>query len=87
MAENAVSAYLDFLDSQREGAFAVLDSLNEEQVWQRPEPKEWCVGETLSHTVRFWDSFMPGLRFMWTAFGWYGRLRRERPYRVEIENV
>ena len=24
---------------------------------------------------------------MWRVFGWFGRLRRKRPYAVEIENV
>ena len=87
MAENIVEEYLDLLDAQREAAFAALDGLSEDQLWQRPAPKEWCIGEILSHTVRFLNSFLPALRFMWTFFGWFGRLRRERPYSVEIENV
>jgi len=87
MAENVIAEYLDLLDTQRKAVFAVLDGLSEEQIWQRPASKEWCVGEILSHTVRFLDSFLPGLRFMWRFFGWFGRLRRKRPYAVEIENV
>jgi hypothetical protein len=87
MAENVILEYLDLLDAQRKAVFAALDGLSEEQIWQRPAPKEWCVGEILSHTVRFLDSFLPGLRFMWRFFGWFGRLRRKRPYAVEIENV
>jgi hypothetical protein len=87
MADNIVSGYLDLLDSQREGVLAALEGLSEEKIWQRPAPKEWCIGEILSHTARFFDSFLPWLRLMWTLLGWYGRLRRQRPYRVEIENV
>jgi hypothetical protein len=87
MVENVIPEYLDLLDSQRKAVFAALDGLSEEQIWQRPALKEWCVGEILSHTVRFLGSFLPGLRFMWRYFGWFGRLRRKRPYAVEIENV
>ena len=87
MTDYIVNEYLALLDSQREAVFAALDGLSEEQIWQRPAPKEWSIGEILSHTVRFWGSFWPGLRLMWTAFGWFGRLRRHRPYATEIENV
>ena len=87
MAENIVAKYLDLLDAQRRVVFAVVDGLSEEQIWQRPVPKEWCIGEILSHTVRFFASFLPGLQLMWALFAWYGRLRRDHPYPVEIENV
>jgi hypothetical protein len=87
MADNIVADYLDLLDSQREIVLALLEGLSEEQIWQRPAPKEWCIGEILSHTARFFDSFLPALRLLWTLLGWYGRLRRKRPYRVQIENV
>jgi hypothetical protein len=87
MPENIIPEYLDLLDSQRITVFAALDGLREEEIWQRPAPKEWCMGEILSHTVQFFHSFLPGLRFIWTIVGWYGRLRRKRPYSVEIENV
>ena len=87
MTQTIIPDYLDLLDAQREAVFTSLDGLSEAQIWQRPDPKEWSIGEILSHTVRFLDSFLPGLRFMWTFFGWYGRLRRNRPYSVEIENV
>ena len=86
MTENVIPEYLDLLDVQRRTVFTALDGLSEAQIWQRPAPKEWCAGEILSHTVRFLDSFLPGLRFMWRFFGWFGRLRRERAYAIEIEN-
>ena len=86
MSEDLIQEHLDLLDAQRRAVFAALDGLSEEQIWQRPAPKDWCAGEILSHTVRFLDSFLPGLRFMWRFFGWFGRLRRKHPYAVEIEN-
>ena len=87
MGRNVVQDYLDLLDSQREAVFASVDGLTDEQIWQRPAPREWCVGEILSHTVRFFGSFLPGVEGMWALCGWVGRLRRHRPYGVEIENV
>jgi hypothetical protein len=87
MADTALQEYLDLLDSQRQAAFAALEGLDEEEIWQRPAPKEWCIGEILSHTVRFYDSFFPLFRFVWKVMAWYGRLHRKRPYRTEIDNV
>lgn len=87
MAQKIIEEYLDLLDHQCEAVFASLDGLREEQLWQRPAPREWCIGEILSHTARMLASFLPFLQVTWVLCGWYGRLRRNRPYRVEIDNV
>ncbi len=86
-ADSIVQDYLVLLDCQRVAIFASLDGLEEGQIWERPAPGEWCIGEILSHTVRFFACFLPGLQAIWLLCGWYGRLRRHRPYSVEIENV
>ncbi|HSJ58470.1 MAG TPA: DinB family protein, partial [Anaerolineae bacterium] len=87
MTASVVPQYLEMLDAQREAVLAVLDGLPEAHIWQRPAPKEWSVGEILSHTERFFSSFLPGLSLMWSMLGWYGRLRYGRPYKTQIENV
>ncbi len=87
MSQNIIPDFLDLLDTQREATFAALDGLSEEQIWQRPAPKEWCIGEILSHTVRLFDSLLPIFKIVWKLLGWYGRRRRQRPYSVEIDNV
>jgi len=84
---NVVSEYLGLMDAQRQAAFTALEGLSEAQIWQRPAPKEWCIGEILDHNVRLFESVLPGLKIAWALLGWYGRLRRKRPYPVEIENV
>ena len=85
--KDIIQQYLDLLDSQREVALATIEALTEEQIWQRPAAREWCIGEILDHNVRLFESMLPGLRMGWAALGWYGRLRRNRPYPVEIENI
>jgi hypothetical protein len=87
VTQNIIPGYLDLLDAQREATFAALDGLSEDQIWQRPAPKEWCIGEILSHTVRLFDSLLPIFKIVWKLLGWYGRRRRQRPYSVEIDNV
>jgi hypothetical protein len=87
MSQQIVADYLDLLDGQRLAVLAALDGLREEQIWQRPALKEWCIGEIFSHTLRFFDSFTPPLFFMWKRFEWWGQRRRHRPYKTEIENV
>ena len=84
---SVVYKYLDLLDSQRESSFAALEGLTASQLWQRPAPKEWSVGEILDHNYLLFASFLPVVRWMWKLMGWYGCLRRHRPYKTEIEDL
>ncbi|MFZ5820311.1 MAG: DinB family protein [Chloroflexota bacterium] len=85
--KNVIAEYLDLMDAQRKTAFASLEGLGEAHIWQRPAPKEWCIAEILDHNVRLFESILPGLQTAWALFAWYGRLRRNRPYPVVVENV
>jgi hypothetical protein len=84
---HVVTQYLDLLDTQRESAFAALDGLTDSQLWERPAPKEWSIGEILDHNDLLFASFLPMVRGMWNLFGWYGRLRRKRAYQTHIEDL
>jgi len=50
--QNIILTSLNLLAMQLEAAFAVLYSLMEKQIWQRPAPKEWRLGEILASTER-----------------------------------
>jgi hypothetical protein len=82
-----VNEYLDLLDSQREAAFAALDGLGESQLWQRPAPNEWSIGEILDHNYLLFASMYRVVKWIWKWNGWYARLRRKRPYKTEIEDL
>ena len=82
-----VYQYLELLDSQRESTFAVLEGLTDSQLWQRPAPKEWSIGEILDHNYLLIASFYPLLQWIWRLGGWYGRLRRDRSYKTGIEDL
>jgi hypothetical protein len=84
---SVVDSYLDLLDSQRETAFAALHGLDDAQLWQRPAPKEWCLGEMLDHNYLLIASFLPLARFSWNALHGWARKRRQRPYATQIEDV
>lgn len=79
--------YLSLMDAQRESNFAALDGLTDAQLWKRPAPKEWSIGEILDHNYLLFASFLPMVKWMWTLGAWYGRLRRKRSYKVEIEDL
>jgi hypothetical protein len=81
-----VQQYLDLLDSQREAAFAALDGLTEAQVWERPAPKEWCLGEILDHNYLLIASTFPYVRFAWKTQQRRAEKRRGRPYATQIED-
>jgi hypothetical protein len=84
---SVISRYLDLLDAQRESAFVALDGLTDSQLWQRPAPREWSIGEILDHNYLLFASVYPILNWMWNWNGWYGRLRRHRPYATGIEDL
>lgn len=79
--------YLDLMDSQRIAAFAALEGLSDSQLWQKPAPKEWSIGEILDHNMRLYDTFLPLVSGMWKWFRWYGERKRMRPYTIEVADV
>lgn len=87
MTTQTIQTYLNLMDSQRETVFAVLDGLTNAQLWERPAPKEWSIGEILDHNYLLMASSYPIVKFMWNQLGWYGRLKRNRPYATEIGDV
>lgn len=84
--DTILGQYLNLLDSQREATFAALDGLTEEQVWQRPTPKEWCLGEILDHNYLLIGSTLPYVKAAWKAQRRRAEKRRERPFQTEIED-
>lgn len=84
---SVVEAYLDLLDAQREAALSALEGIRDAQLWQRPAPKEWSIGEILDHNYLLIASMYPVVDGMWRWLGWYGRLRRKRAYKTEIGDV
>ena len=87
MTINVVASYLDLMDSQRESALTVLDGLTDSQLWERPAPKEWSIGEILDHNYLLFASTYPIVKWIWNLNSWYGHLRRERSYQTHIEDL
>ena len=67
---DVVSEYLNLLDAQRESVFAELDRLTDAQLWQRPAPKEWSIGEILDHNYLLFASTYPAVKWIWNINGW-----------------
>ncbi len=82
-----VQTYLNLLDSQRESVFSALEGLTDEQIWQRPAPNEWSIGEILDHNRVIFESTLQLFKINWALTSWYASLRRKRPYPVEIRDV
>ncbi len=83
---DVVKQYLDLLDSQRGAAFAALDGLTEAQIWQRPAPKEWCIGEILDHNYLLIASTFPYVKWAWKTQKRRAEKRRHQSYQIEIED-
>jgi len=60
-----VEKYLDLLDAQRESALSALEGITDSQLWQRPAPKEWSIGEILDHNYLLIASMYPIVERMW----------------------
>jgi len=81
-----LNAYLNRLDTQRESAIQSLEGLTSDQLWQRPEPGEWCIGEILNHTVLTTRSMFPLIRIAWRWFRWTSVVFKKRPFRTDMED-
>lgn len=84
MTQLVLPTYLDLLDTQRETALTAVADLTHEQIWQRPAPNEWCIGEILNHNHRLIASSVPYVRWAWRWFHQWGVQRRTRPYQTTI---
>jgi len=84
--EGAVAEYLELMDREREACFASLEGISREQLWWRPAAREWSIGQTLDHLRVFTASMVWPMRFTWAVELPWAKLRRNRPYQVEIEN-
>ena len=60
-----ISHYLDLLDRQCEAAFSALDGLTDEQIRQRPAPKEWNLGKITDHNYLPIASSYPLVKLAW----------------------
>ena len=85
--DDVVPRYLALMDSQREHAFAALNGIDDFQLWQRPVPKEWSIGEILNHIYLLTASFYPVVVWLWRLGNGYGQRRRNRSYQTEIEDL
>jgi hypothetical protein len=56
---DVISRYLDLMDSQRESAFGTLDGITNVQLWKRPAPRQWSIGEILAHNHLVFAPFLP----------------------------
>lgn len=81
-----VQDYLDLLDVQRESALSALEGMPHDQLWQRPEPKEWCIGEILNHNLRLFQTVFPLVKLAWRFTRWTGHLLKNRDYRTDIND-
>jgi hypothetical protein len=85
--DNIVSAYLDLLDLQREIVFDALQGLSDTQLWQRPTPKAWSIGEILYHNYLLFATTYPAVRLAWKYLHKRGERLRNRPYAAEIDDI
>jgi hypothetical protein len=84
--EGVVTAYLDLLDRQRKTASLALEGLTEDDIWQRPAPKDWSIGEILNHSYLVLASLLPFVRVAWRCLHWLGEWRRHQPYHTQVHD-
>jgi hypothetical protein len=85
--ELALQEYLDLLEDQVAEIYREISGLNQEELWRRPAPDEWSIGENLDHSRVIYSSLLPYFRWIWKAASPIARLFRDRPYAVRIDNV
>jgi hypothetical protein len=83
----AVARILEQMDKQRVELFSVLEVITGEQLWFRPSPGAWSIGENVDHLRTIYASMLPLFQAAWAVLHPLARLRRRMPYRVEIDNV
>jgi hypothetical protein len=83
----AVAAYLRLMHRQRDEIFAQFDVISEDDLWQRPGPHDWSIGENLDHLRVIYGRTLPLLKACWIVQRPFVPLLWRRPYDVAIDNV
>lgn len=82
-AAEAAGPLLELLrefEASEEEATAVASALTSSQLWWRPEPDRWSVGECLDHLVRTGEAYLEVIDEA-IAAGWEKRLTGRPPFR------
>lgn len=61
VAADQLRQLLDELDDARAEAREIAGGLTDRQLWWRPGPDRWSVGECLDHLVRTGEAYLPGI--------------------------
>lgn len=85
--EGHVAGHLALMHAQREALFAAIAEASDAELWARPNPKKWSPGEHLDHTRVLNRSFRRLFAVAWPLLAPWARLRAERPYATDIEDV
>jgi len=86
-AGNIVLTYLELMDQQRAQLFADLEGISDADVWQVPGEKDWSIGENLDHLRAINSSTLTLFKITWLFLKPLAKLRYDRPYQVDIDNV
>ncbi len=84
---DVVRDYLAQLHEQRERLFADMAGLSAPEIWFRPNPRTWSIGENLDHLCVINASTLRLVRWAWRILQPWARRRRRLPYAVTIDNV
>jgi len=83
----AVEQILELMQQQRDNLFVELANITDAQLWFKSSPDEWSIGENIDHMRVLYASMLPMFRIAWAFHLPFAKLRRNRPYRTEIDNV
>jgi hypothetical protein len=79
--------YLDLMDTQRENMFSQLKNISQDQLWHRPQPEEWSIGENIDHLRVIYTSALTFFKFAWFFLYPLAYLRRDETFQAAIDNV
>lgn len=87
MSRMVVRDYLELMEAQREAVFRDLANVSMSDLWNRPQPGKWSAGEHLDHTRVLNRFFRRVIRGLWPFFLPIAKLRSQRPYATEIDDI
>jgi hypothetical protein len=83
----AIASCLRLMHRQRDELFAHLDGISEDDLWRRPGPRDWSIGENLDHLRVIYMRTLPLLKACWIMQRPFVPLLWRGAYDVAIDNV
>lgn len=87
MKSRSMKKHFETLEQQRHMLFPVLESLSFNQLWERPKPNKWSIGEAMYHLYLITRMLRVAAQITIPSMKLFAQMRRNKPFETETYDI